>query len=119
MIRRLLDNAKADNLANVEGIVADAATMDIPRESFDVVIIALTLGEIPKRDEALRRASLALEPGGLLSISEMFLDPHFTRRSTVRRLAEAAGFEHKSTQGCAAHFHSLFTKPDSPMSCSQ
>lgn len=111
MIDRLLQRAEEAGLSNVEGIVADAAEVDLPPESFDVVVIALTLGEIPRREEALQRAYAALKPGGLLCITEFFPDPHFSRRSTVRRLAEAAGFEHKSTRGSAAYFNAHFTKP--------
>ena len=113
MVNRLMRNAKAAGLPNVEGIVADAAEMDLQPESFDVVIIALTLGEIPRRENALEQAFLALKPGGLLSISELLLDPHFTRRRDVRRLAGAAGFQHKSTRGCAVCFNAHFTKPTS------
>lgn len=110
MIDRLVHRAKASGLSNVEGIVADAATVELPTDRFDVVIIALTLGEIPRREDALQRAFFALKPGGLLSITELFPDPHFTRRGTVRRLAEAAGFEHRSTGGCAIYFNAHFTK---------
>ena len=117
MIEHLLQNAKTADLSNVEGVVADAATMDLPTASFDVVIIALTLGEIPKREEALRRVFLALKPGGLLSVTEVFPDPHLTRRSTVRRLAEAAGFEHKCIQGWAIRFNAQFMKPARRVSC--
>lgn len=86
MISRLLQRAEEAGLPNVEGIVADAAEVDLPPESFDVVVIALTLGEIPRREEALQRAHAALKPDGLLCITEFFPDPHFSRRSVdVRR----------------------------------
>ncbi len=84
--------------------------MNVPAESFDVVMIALTLGEIPKREAALKRAFNALRAGGVLSVTELFPDPHFNRRSTVKRLAEDAGLEHRATHGNALYFNAHFVK---------
>lgn len=111
MIRRMEARARAEGLANVGGIVADAAAMDLPAESFDVVLVALALGEIPHPDEALRRAFGVLRPGGMLAITELFPDPHFVPRSQVRRLAESAGFRHVATHGRALFFTSTFVRP--------
>ncbi len=110
MIEHLEANAERAGIANLRGLVADAATVDLPFEHFDVAFLALTLGEIPKREEALARCHACLKLGGRLSITEYFPDPHFVPRATVRRLAEAAGFEHVETRGNALQFTANFVK---------
>jgi hypothetical protein len=42
---------------------------------------------------ALREIRDGLKPGGLLSITEVFPDPHYQSRDTVRQLAQQAGLE--------------------------
>jgi hypothetical protein len=53
----------------------------------------------------------ALKPQAVLSITEMIGDPHYQSRSTVRRLAVAAGFEPRSVQGGWWLFTYDFIKP--------
>ena len=55
-------------------------------------MLITVLGEIPDRDAALNEIFAALKPGGILLVKESLRDPHFQTRSTVTRLAEAAGF---------------------------
>ena len=59
----------------------------------------MALGEIPDRARVLAQCFRALKPGGMLSITEAVTDPHYQSRSTVQRLAEAAGFCLQSIQG--------------------
>lgn len=114
MIERLERSAAKAGVANVRGIVADATRMDLPEEILDVVFIALTLGEIPAQSEALRRAHHVLKPGGMLSVTELFPDPHFVPRGRVRKLAEDAGFVHSATLGGCLYFTANFVKPEAP-----
>lgn len=114
MIELLEENAERAGITNLSGLVADAATVELPREHFDIAFVALALGEIPKREEALARCYECLKLGGWLSITEYFPDPHFVRRATVRRLAEAAGFEHIETRGNALQFTANFVKRPAP-----
>lgn len=44
-------------------------------------------------------------------MSEMLPDPHFQSKTTVRRLAEAAGFRLQSIKGGAWLFTATFVKP--------
>jgi len=69
-----------------------------------------TLGEIPDR-AALAESYKALAPSGVLSITEIFGDPHDQSRSTVKRLAEEAGFCFDSIQGHSWFFTATFVKP--------
>jgi len=65
------------------------------------------LGEIPEREAALAEILWVLKAGGLLSVTEIILDPHFQGRGTVLRLAGAAGFREKAFLGtrfaCSLH----------------
>ncbi len=54
-----------------------------PEASFDLVFLCAALGEIPDRAAALTHCYRALKPGGTLSITEMFGDPHYQSRSVV------------------------------------
>lgn len=59
---------------------------------FDRAWLVTVLGEVPAREAALREVYKALKLGGVLSIAEVIPDPHYQNQSTVRRLAEGAGF---------------------------
>jgi predicted methyltransferase len=69
------------------------------------------LGEIPNREAALKEIWAALKPGGFLSVTETIQDPHFQRRSTVRQLAEAAGFKERECFGNRLAFTMNLAKP--------
>jgi ubiquinone/menaquinone biosynthesis C-methylase UbiE len=111
MVARLRDRAKASHITNLTTILGDATQPIVPEASFDLVFLATTLGEIPDRAAVLAQCLRALKPGGVLSISEMLPDPHYQSRSTVRRVAEGAGFRLESVQGGRWLFTANFIKP--------
>jgi hypothetical protein len=51
-----------------------------------------------------------LNPGGLVSITEIIFDPHFQRRSSVREIARLLGFVEIRTLGYWAAYTILFKK---------
>ncbi len=59
---------------------------------FDRAVLAMVLGEARDRAGALRELHAALRPGGVLSVTEIFGDPHHLGASAVVKEAEAAGF---------------------------
>jgi predicted methyltransferase len=83
----------------------------VAEASFDLAFLVTTLGEIPDRAAVLAQCFLALKPGGSLSVTELFPDPHYQSRSTVKRLAEEAGFRFQSVQGGWWLFTANFVKP--------
>jgi ubiquinone/menaquinone biosynthesis C-methylase UbiE len=111
MVERLKDRAKASHITNLTAILGDATQRIVPEASFDLVFLVTTLGEIPDRAAVLAQCNRALKTGGALSISEMLPDPHYQSRSTVRRLAETAGFRLESVQGGRWLFTANFIKP--------
>lgn len=59
---------------------------------FERALLVTVLGEIHKRPEALQCLYRLLAPDGLLSVTEMAIDPDYVRRTEVVRLAQDAGF---------------------------
>lgn len=110
MIERLKARAAQAGVSNLTTIVGDAVQPHFPPESFDVIYFCTVLGEIPDREAALQQCYAALKPGGLLSITEIFPDPHYQSRATVRRLAESAGFRLQAMQGPWYFFTANFAK---------
>jgi ubiquinone/menaquinone biosynthesis C-methylase UbiE len=111
MIERLKAKAEKAGVTNLTPILGDAARPHVAEASFDLVFLCTALGEIPDRAAALAQCYRALKPGGILSVSEIFGDPHYQRRSVVQRLAEAAGFRLQSIQGGWWMFTANFVKP--------
>ncbi len=99
MIERLKRRAGEAGITNLTAILGDAAKDHVAAASFDVIFLCAALGEIPDRTAAISQCFRALKPGGTLSITEMFGDPHYQRQSVVRRLAENAGFRFQSARG--------------------
>jgi ubiquinone/menaquinone biosynthesis C-methylase UbiE len=111
MIERLELRAKTAGVTNLTTIVGDATQPHVPEASFDVAFLCTVLGEIPDRAAALGQCYRALKSQGLLSITEMFGDPHYQSRAEVKRLTEEAGFRLRSVQGNWWRFTANFVKP--------
>jgi ubiquinone/menaquinone biosynthesis C-methylase UbiE len=111
MLERLKRRAQQANVANLTTILGDATQPHVPEASFDRVVLCTVLGEVPDRAAVIKQAFRALKPGGLLSITEMFGDPHYQSRSTVQRFAEEAGFRLQSIEGKVWFFTANFFKP--------
>lgn len=111
MVERLKEKATVAKIKNLTAILGDATQPIVPEASFDVVFLVTTLGEIPDRAAVLTQAFRALKSGGVLSVSEMLPDPHYQSKTTVKRLAEAAGFRLESVEGGMWLFTANFVKP--------
>jgi hypothetical protein len=93
------------------GVVGKGSEACFPAESFDLLFIALTPGEIPAREDTLRHCREVLRPGGRFSVTELSPDPHFLSRHKASELAQEARFEHEVMQGHALFFTTNFLKP--------
>ncbi len=115
MLDRVRRKATKHGMNNVRTILAALAS-DVPalraqREAFDRVLLVTVLGEIPDRHGALRSLRETLKPGGILSITEMILDPDYQPRHRVRRLAEEAGVQFERSFGSPLMFTMNFRRP--------
>lgn len=95
MLDRVMEKAAAGNLNNIKYVHAGIGDGKLQKEYFDRALMITVLGEIPERKTALTEIYNALKPGGILSVTEVIFDPHFQRRSTITKLASAAGFKEK------------------------
>lgn len=110
MLDRLNARAARAGVSNLIAVLGDASQPQFPPESFDVVYLCTVLGEIPDREAALQQCYAALKPNGILSITEIFPDPQYQSRTTVRRLAESAGFRLQALHGLWDFFTANFVK---------
>jgi SAM-dependent methyltransferase len=111
MLERLKANAVRASVGNLTLVLGDATQPHLPEGSVDLVYLCLVLGEIPDRQAALAQCFCMLRPGGILSITERFGDPHYQARSVVRRLGQEAGFRLQSIEGGWWFFTATFVKP--------
>ena len=110
MLERLRVRAATSGVTNLTAVLGDATQPHFPPDSFDVIFLCTVLGEIPDRTAALQQAYSALKPGGRLSITEIFPDPHYQSRAAVQRLAESAGFCLREVVGPRFFFTATFVK---------
>jgi 2-polyprenyl-3-methyl-5-hydroxy-6-metoxy-1,4-benzoquinol methylase len=99
MLRRAEVRAQAAGLTNIRFVQTAMGEGRLALGPADRALLVTVLGEIPKREAALREIFAALRPGAILSVTEIILDPHFQTRGTVARLAGAAGFREKAFFG--------------------
>jgi ubiquinone/menaquinone biosynthesis C-methylase UbiE len=88
-------------LTNLVPTQGDATQLPYEDDSIDAVILTAVLGEIPDRAAALEEISRILKPNGRLVVGELFGDPHFTSRGSLRRLGAEAGFDLVESSGPA------------------
>jgi ubiquinone/menaquinone biosynthesis C-methylase UbiE len=96
MLERVRQRAAEEGFANVRTVLASltsrASALPAEPSRFDRALLVTVLGEVPDRAAALALVHSILEPGGVLSITETIVDPHYLRRDVVQRLAADAGF---------------------------
>ena len=109
--KQLAALARKQGITNLTTIHGDATQPHVPADSCDVVILCEVLGEIPDRAAALAQSFRALKAGGVLSVTELFGDPHYQFRSTLKRLAGHAGFRLQSIEGGWRLYTANFIKP--------
>ncbi|RLG54286.1 MAG: dimethylmenaquinone methyltransferase [Thermoproteota archaeon] len=111
MIKILMKKVKKMGLCEkVNAIVGDAANLPYLSGSFDLVFMVAVLGEIFDQKGAINEIRRVLREGGILSITEILLDPDYALARTVRRLCTESGFEHLDTKGNVFCYTANFIK---------
>ncbi len=93
IVERLKQRLRQETVHNVEVRVADVFALPFEAATFDAIYMVTVVGEIPTPVRAMQEFQRVLKPGGILGFSELFLDPDYPRPGTIRRWAQAAGFE--------------------------
>jgi ubiquinone/menaquinone biosynthesis C-methylase UbiE len=91
--------AAARGLTNLIPTQGDATQLPYEAQSIDAVILIAVLGEIPDRAAALQEIHRVLKPNGRLVVGELFGDPHFTSRGSLKILGAEAGLELAEVSG--------------------
>ncbi len=99
MIAAVERKAREAGLTNIETHVASAYELPLDEESVDRAFLVTVLPEIADRQLALAELHRVLKPGGILSITEEFMDPDYPLAGTTIRWAEEAGFELEERHG--------------------
>jgi ubiquinone/menaquinone biosynthesis C-methylase UbiE len=111
MIAALQKKAQAAGTTNLQTRVASAYDLPLEDGTVDRAFLVTVLPEIPDRHRALLELYRVLKPGGVLSISEEFLDPDYPLAGTVVRWAGEAGFELAERHGNWFVYTLNFQKP--------
>ena len=93
MIAQVEERVREAGLTNVETHVASAHDLPLKDAAIDRAFLIAVLPEIPDQARALTELHRVIKPGGILSITEEFVDPDYPLASGVIRRVEAAGFE--------------------------
>ncbi len=93
MIAKVEARLRVAGVKNVETRVADAYGLPLADSSIDRAFLVTVLGEIPDPKRALAELHRVIRPGGVLSITEEFLDPDYPLALETIRLLESAGFQ--------------------------
>ncbi len=98
------------DIRNVELVRSNARDLPFADETFDLVYMVTVLHEIPDRMKAVKEVNRILKPGGIFSVTELLIDPHYPLRSTVIRVCSKADFITLETFGNFFNYTIRFKK---------
>jgi len=111
MLEQVRGKAEAAEISSIRTLQADLGRGNLPKEEYDRAILVSVLGEVPDQAAALKELYTSLQPGGVLSVTEVIFDPHFQPRSKVQELGSAAGFREKTFLGKRLAYTMHLEKP--------
>ncbi len=109
-IERVEARAQAEGMENIQARIADVTNLPFEDGVFDAITMMSVLGELPSPQLALMEFYRVLKPAGLLSFSELLLDPDYPLTRTVIALATDAGFRLKTQEGNFLSYTLVFEK---------
>jgi ubiquinone/menaquinone biosynthesis C-methylase UbiE len=112
MLQRMKERAQSAGLDNIQPILGGIGRGMLPKSAFDRAFLITVLGEIPEQERfaGLMEIYDSLKPGGILSVTEVFPDPHYQSRAKVLRFCESAGFRSQAQYGNWLAFTINFVK---------
>jgi len=112
MLQKVQERAKAAGLVNIQPVLGGLGRGMLGKKLFDRAILITVLGEIPENERSVALVEIrdSLKPDGVLSVTEVFPDPHYQSRAKVLRQCEAAGFQRDAEYGSWVAFTINFVK---------
>ncbi|MCP8314851.1 MAG: methyltransferase domain-containing protein [archaeon] len=98
-LAKVMKKVEENKVKNVMLVMADAQNLPFKEQAFDIAFLFTVIGEIPKKEIALKELHRVLKPDGLLSITEFLPDPHYVMRRNLISLAERLGFNQTEKYG--------------------
>jgi len=92
MLRRAQQKAQVANISNIRFLQVGASEAKLEQSRYDRALLVTVIGEIPDQLSALKMIFDVLKVKGILSITEIMLDPHYQSRSKIVNLANKVGF---------------------------
>jgi len=93
IINRLKKKIKKENIQNIIPKIDDTYNLSFEDESEDRIFAITCLPENPDPIRVLREFKRILKSDGIISLSELFLDPDYPLRRTEKRWAKEAGLD--------------------------
>ena len=113
LVRRARERLDTAGVTNADVREGDVCTAPLEAEAYDLAFLVTVLGEITNRDRAIACLRNALKPGGILSFTEVFGDPHYQRYADLKRRCLAAGLEPVGRYGSWFSYTANFRRPAS------
>ena len=110
MLKKLSMRAEEIGLDNIRIVNAGAGSGKTDKDYFDRALLVTVLGESPNKHKALMEIYNSLKEGGVLSVTEVIPDPHYTTIKRVRALCRDAGFQEIDSFGNRVAFTINFIK---------
>ncbi len=111
-LQRAEQHLQQASIKNVRFERVGAGEGKLPHDQFDRALLFAVLGELSDREATLAEIFQALKSGGILCITEGFLDPHYQSQEQVRSFAQAVGFVEERCAGNRLLFTMNFLKPE-------
>ena len=92
-LKNKLSKPENKDINNIVLKLASAYDLPFSDNSLDLVYMVSVFQEIPDTTKALEEIKRVLKPGGILAISEFFVDPDYPLRSTTIKQGEQGGFK--------------------------
>jgi ubiquinone/menaquinone biosynthesis C-methylase UbiE len=99
MIEQVKEKIRNAGVDNVTTYVASAYELPLPDVSIDRAYLVTVMTEIPDQDRALEEVRRVLKSGGILSITEEFLDPDYPFSFETIRRVQKHGFRLEKKSG--------------------
>ena len=110
-LKNKLNRAENKDIGNIMPLLASAYDLPFPDDSLDIVYMVSVFQEIPDKNKTLKEIKRVLKTGGILSISEFFIDPDYPFRSTTVKQGTKGGFEFDGVFGNFWNYTVRFLKP--------